>query len=140
VAGDAPGGRLSHRIATAVKVGDVVRVSGSMGTSISAGASIRAIAVHRRGERPGARSNPSPRLHSPPAWPARALYFGVRAERDVYFERELAGLQERHANFRAQIVFRPRRTSSSHTPAAQVRARDRSGWRRISRALGGFKA
>jgi NAD(P)H-flavin reductase len=29
----------------------------------------------------------------------------VRAERDVYFERELAALQERHDNFRPHIVI-----------------------------------
>jgi NAD(P)H-flavin reductase len=42
------------------------------------------------------------------------LYFGVRAERDVYFESELAALQERHRNFRAHIVLsEPGATPSS---------------------------
>ena len=111
-----PGGSVSHRIATALKAGDMVKVSGPMGTS------------YLRAQHPGAMlciaggsglapviSIAGTALASGFAEPVH-LYFGVRAERDVYFERELAGLQERHANFRAYIVLsEPGATSSSGT-------------------------
>jgi len=100
-----PGGAVSHRIATALKVGDMVRVSGPMGTS------------YLRAQHPGpmlciaggsglapVKSIAETALASGFGQPVH-LYFGVRAERDVYFERELAALQERHANFRAHIVL-----------------------------------
>ena len=100
-----PGGSVSHRIATALKFGDVVKVSGPMGTS------------YLRAQHPGPMlciaggSGLAPvkciaetALASGFAQPVH-LYFGVRAERDVYFERELTGLQERHDNFRAHIVL-----------------------------------
>jgi ferredoxin-NAD(P)+ reductase (naphthalene dioxygenase ferredoxin-specific) len=109
-----PGGSVSHRIATALKVGDVVKVSGPMGTS------------YLRAQHPGpmlciaggsglapVKSIVETALASVFAQPVH-LYFGVRAERDVYFERELAGLQERHANFMAHIVLsEPGATSPS---------------------------
>lgn len=109
-----PGGSVSHRIATALKVGDMVKVSGPMGTS------------YLRAEHPGPmlciaggsglapiKSIAETALASRFAQPIH-LYFGVRSERDVYFEHELAGLQERHANFRAHIVLsEPGATSPS---------------------------
>jgi len=111
-----PGGSVSHRIATVLKAGDMVKVSGPMGTS------------YLRAQHPGpmlciagssglapVKSIAETALASGFAQPVD-LYFGVRAERDLYFERELAGLQERHANFRAHIVLsEPGATSSSGT-------------------------
>ena len=111
-----PGGSVSHRIATALKIGDMVKVSGPMGTS------------YLRAQHPGPMlciaggsglapviSIAGTALASGFARPVH-LYFGVRAERDVYFERELAGLQEHHVNFRAHIVLsEPGTTSSSGT-------------------------
>ncbi len=111
-----PGGSVSHRIATALKIGDMVKVSGPMGTSYLraqhpgpmlciAGGSGLAPIVSIAGT--ALASGFAEAVH---------LYFGVRAERDVYFERELAGLQERHANFGASIVLsEPGATSSSGT-------------------------
>jgi len=110
------GGSVSHRIATALKVGDIVKVSGPMGTS------------YLRAQHPGpmlciaggsglapVKSIAETALASGLAQPVH-LYFGVRAERDIYFERELAGLQERHVNCRAHIVLSgPGATSSSGT-------------------------
>jgi NAD(P)H-flavin reductase/ferredoxin len=111
-----PGGSVSHRIATALKVGDMVKVSGPMGTSylraqhagpllcIAGGSGLAPVICIARTA-----------LASGFAQPVH-LYFGARAERDVYFERELAGLQEHHANFRACIVLsEPGATSSSGT-------------------------
>jgi CDP-4-dehydro-6-deoxyglucose reductase/ferredoxin-NAD(P)+ reductase (naphthalene dioxygenase ferredoxin-specific) len=111
-----PGGSVSHRVATALKVGDMVKVSGPMGTS------------YLRAQHPGpmlciaggsglapVKSITETALASGSTQPVH-LYFGVRAERDVYFERELATLQERHANFRAHIVLSgPGATPSSGT-------------------------
>ena len=100
-----PGGSVSHRIATALKVGDMVKVSGPMGTSylraqhpgpmlcIAGGSGLAPDQIHRRN---CARLRLGQPVH---------LYFGVRSERDVYFERELPRLQQRHANFRAHIVL-----------------------------------
>jgi len=111
-----PGGSVSHRIATALKIGDMVKVSGPMGTS------------YLRAQHPGPMlciaggsglapviSIAGTALASGFVQPVH-LYFGVRAERDVYFERELAGLQERHDNFRVYIVLsEPGATSSPRT-------------------------
>lgn len=111
-----PGGSVSHRIATVLKVGDTVKVSGPMGTS------------YLRAQHPGpmlcigggsglapVKSIAETALASGFAQPVH-LYFGVRAERDVYFERELAGLQKCHANFKAHIVLsEPGPTASPDT-------------------------
>jgi ferredoxin-NAD(P)+ reductase (naphthalene dioxygenase ferredoxin-specific) len=100
-----PGGSVSQRVAAGLKVGDAVRVSGPLGTAylrqnhagpmlcIAGGsglAPIRSIvraALEAGFERP---------LH---------LYFGARAERDVYLEEELAQLASRHPNFHGHIVL-----------------------------------
>ena len=107
------GGSVSHRIATELKVGDVVKVSGPMGTS------------YLRAQHPGpmlciaggsglapVKSIAETALAAGFAQPLH-LYFGVRAERDVYFERELARLQERHDNFTAHIVLSENGATSS---------------------------
>ncbi len=110
-----PGGSVSHRIATALKVGDMVKVSGPMGTS------------YLRAQHPGpmlcvaggsglapVKSVVETVLASGFAQPVH-LYFGVRAERDVYLERELAGLQERHSNLSAHIILSEPGARSSQT-------------------------
>jgi ferredoxin-NAD(P)+ reductase (naphthalene dioxygenase ferredoxin-specific) len=100
-----PGGSVSQRIATALKVGDMVKVSGPMGTSylrvqhsgpmlcIAGGSGLAPV-----------KSIAETALASGFAEPVH-LYFGVRAERDVYFETELARLQKRHDNFKPHIVL-----------------------------------
>ncbi len=116
-----PGGSVSHRVATALKVGDMVKVSGPMGTS------------YLRAQHPGpilciaggsglapAKSIAETALASGLAQPVY-LYFGVRAERDVYFERELFALQERHANFRPHIVLSESGATSSSGPLLRRR-------------------
>ena len=108
-----PGGSVSHRIATALKIGDMLRVAGPMGTS------------YLRAQHPGpmlciaggsglapVKSIVETALAFGFGQPVH-LYFGVRAERDVYFERELAGLQECHDNFRAHIVLSDSDATSS---------------------------
>ena len=111
-----PGGSVSQRIATALKIGDLVKVSGPMGTSylraqhsgpmlcIAGGSGLAPV---KSIVETGLASGYAPPVH---------LYFGVRAERDVYYERELAELQKRHDNFRAHIVLsEPGAASSSGT-------------------------
>jgi ferredoxin-NAD(P)+ reductase (naphthalene dioxygenase ferredoxin-specific) len=100
-----PGGSVSRRVAASLRVGDTVRVDGPLGTS------------YLRSKHPGPmlcvaggsglapiKSIVQTALDAGFSQPVY-LYFGVRAERDVYFEAELAELQRRHANFRAHIVL-----------------------------------
>jgi ferredoxin-NAD(P)+ reductase (naphthalene dioxygenase ferredoxin-specific) len=100
-----PGGRTSAYVATQLKVGDKVKVSGPLGVSylrdnhrgpvlLVAGGSglapIQAILcalLERRYDAPV------------------TLYFGVRSERDVYHEARLKDLAAKHPNFRYQVVL-----------------------------------
>ncbi len=100
-----PGGSVSQRVADAIRPGDIVRVSGPLGTAylrgrhngpmlcIAGGSGLAPI-----------RSIVESALAAGYAHPVH-LYFGVRGERDVYYESELAALQARHSNFRAHIVL-----------------------------------
>jgi len=100
-----PGGSVSHRIASALNAGDMVRVSGPLGTSylraqhagpmlcIAGGSGLAPI-----------KSIAESALASGFSWPVH-LYFGVRAERDVYFEKELEQMQRQFPGFRAHIVL-----------------------------------
>ena len=100
-----PGGSVSQRIATALKVGDMVKVSGPMGTSyLRAQHSGPMLCIAGGSGLAPVKSIAETALAFGFAGPVH-LYFGVRAERDVYFERELAGLQKRHDNFRPHIVL-----------------------------------
>ena len=92
-------------MAAALKPGDMVRVSGPLGTSylraqhsgsmlcIAGGSGLAPFKSIIETALEGGFSQP---LH---------LYFGVRAERDVYFEAELAELQRRYPLFKAHIVL-----------------------------------
>ncbi|HEX7954115.1 MAG TPA: 2Fe-2S iron-sulfur cluster-binding protein [Burkholderiales bacterium] len=103
---------VSGRVATALRVGDMVRVAGPLGTSylraqhagamlcIAGGSGLAPIKSIIETALQGGFAQP---LH---------LYFGVRAERDVYFEAELAQLQRRHAGFRVHIVLSAEDASS----------------------------
>lgn len=100
-----PGGSVSQRLAASLKAGDTVRVSGPLGTSylrenhpgpmlcVAGGSGLAPIKSIVESALASGFSQP---IH---------LYFGVRSERDVYFEAELADLQARHGNFRAHIVL-----------------------------------
>jgi len=111
-----PGGSVSHRIATALKFGDMVKVSGPMGTSyLRAQHAGPMLCIAGGSGLAPVKSIVETALASGFAQPLH-LYFGARAERDVYFERELAGLQMRHGNFRPHIVLsEPGAASSSGT-------------------------
>lgn len=100
-----PGGSVSARVADALRVGDMVRVCGPLGTSyvrlqhpgpmlcIAGGSGLAPI-----------KSIVETALASGFARPVH-LYFGARSERDVYFEAGLAALRQRQPNFRAHVVL-----------------------------------
>jgi len=100
-----PGGRTSAYVATRLKAGDRLKVSGPLGVSylrdkhagpvlLVAGGSglapIESIVRTLLGRRYGA---------------PITLYFGVRAERDLYHEALLQQLAAQHANFRYHVVL-----------------------------------
>jgi ferredoxin-NAD(P)+ reductase (naphthalene dioxygenase ferredoxin-specific) len=92
-------------VAAALKAGDMVKLSGPLGTSylraqhagpmlcIAGGSGLAPIKSIVETALAGGFGQP---VH---------LYFGVRAERDVYFEAELAELQNRFPSLRAHIVL-----------------------------------
>ncbi|HEX9451323.1 MAG TPA: 2Fe-2S iron-sulfur cluster-binding protein [Burkholderiales bacterium] len=96
---------VSGRLAAALRPGDMVRVSGPLGTSylreqhagamlgIAGGSGLAPVKSIVETALQGGFGQP---VH---------LYFGVRAERDVYFEAELAEMQNRFPTFRAHIVL-----------------------------------
>src|SRR4051812_46024212 len=96
---------VSRRVATLLKAGDIVKVSGPLGTSYlrSQHAGPMLCVAGGSGLAP-IKSIIETALHAGFAQPLH-LYFGVRSERDVYFEQELAQLQRRFASFTAHIVL-----------------------------------
>jgi naphthalene 1,2-dioxygenase ferredoxin reductase component len=100
-----PGGRTSTHVATELRMGDKVKVSGPLGVSylrdshrgpvllIAGGSGLAPI-----------QSILCTLLERGHAAPVR-LYFGVRSERDLYHEDLLKDLAARHANFTYQVVL-----------------------------------
>jgi CDP-4-dehydro-6-deoxyglucose reductase/ferredoxin-NAD(P)+ reductase (naphthalene dioxygenase ferredoxin-specific) len=100
-----PEGAVSRRVALQLKPGDEVRVSGPLGTAylrVQHDGPLLAIAGGT-GLAP-IRSIVTTALASGFGHPIH-VYFGVRAERDVYCEDELAQWQSRHPGLRAHIVL-----------------------------------
>lgn len=100
-----PQGGVSQRVAQNLKAGDEVRVSGPLGTAY--------LRMQRRGPIVAVaggtgfapmRSILGAALEAGWSEPVH-LYFGVRAERDVYGEAELAEWQLRYPNFKPAIVL-----------------------------------
>ena len=131
----APGGRVTRHVLDRLRAGDPVSVAGPMGT-----------AHYRRGHRGpillvagGSGLAPIGSIAgSALAGGARQdvfLYFGARAERDVYLEDRFAALAARHPNFRAVTVLsEPDAPTGRRTgPLADALAAD-------FRDLDGFKA
>ena len=100
-----PGGRTSHYVATQLKAGDRVKVSGPLGIAYLRDAHSGPVLLVAGG------SGLAPiqsilctlleRGYSAPVH----LYFGVRSERDLYHEALLKDLGARHANFSYQVVL-----------------------------------
>jgi len=98
-------GSVSRRMAAALKPGDMVRVSGPLGTSyLRAQHSGSMLCIAGGSGLAPVKSIIETALERGFSHPLH-LYFGVRAERDVYFEAELAGLQRRYPLFKAHIVL-----------------------------------
>jgi CDP-4-dehydro-6-deoxyglucose reductase/ferredoxin-NAD(P)+ reductase (naphthalene dioxygenase ferredoxin-specific) len=100
-----PGGRTSSYVATQLKAGDSVKVSGPLGVAYVREAHTGPVLLVAGG------SGLAPmqsilrtllaRAHAAPV----TLYFGVRSERDLYHEDLLKELAARHANFCFHIVL-----------------------------------
>lgn len=100
-----PGGRTSSYVATQLKVGDKVKVSGPLGVSYLRDNHRGSIVLVAGG------SGLAPiqsilctaleRGHEAPI----TLYFGVRSERDLYHEALLKDLAAKHPNFRYHVVL-----------------------------------
>jgi NAD(P)H-flavin reductase len=115
-------GSVSSRVAAALKAGDMVKLSGPLGTSYLRAQHAGSILCIAGGSGLAPiKSIVETALHGGFAQPLH-LYFGARAERDVYFEHELADLQCRFPSFRAHIVL-----SEPGAQAAQTLMPRRSG-------------
>jgi CDP-4-dehydro-6-deoxyglucose reductase/ferredoxin-NAD(P)+ reductase (naphthalene dioxygenase ferredoxin-specific) len=107
-----PGGRTSAYVATQLKAGDKVKVSGPLGVAylrdqhtgpvllVAGGSGLAPIqsilrTMLERGHEAGV-----------------ALYFGVRSERDLYHEALLKDLAARHPNFSYQVVLSEQKGAS----------------------------
>src|SRR5690606_4421425 len=100
-----PNGQASGYVFERLRPGDEIRVRGPLGTAYLREAHAGPILAVAGGS--GMAPIKSIVETALAADPARAihLYFGVRAERDVYLESHLAALARRHPNFRYQIVL-----------------------------------
>jgi ferredoxin-NAD(P)+ reductase (naphthalene dioxygenase ferredoxin-specific) len=99
-----PDGRVTGYIASALKVGDAVRVSGPLGTAylrkkhegpmlcVAGGTGLAPVLSIARGALAAGMSNP---IH---------LYFGVRSPGDIYGAQWLSELAEQHRNLYVQII------------------------------------
>ncbi len=99
-----PGGRVSNYIASELKVGDAVRVSGPLGTAylrtrhegpmlcIAGGTGLAPVLSIVRGALAQGMTNP---IH---------IYFGVRSPADIYHEQELRALEQAHPQIKVHIV------------------------------------
>jgi CDP-4-dehydro-6-deoxyglucose reductase/ferredoxin-NAD(P)+ reductase (naphthalene dioxygenase ferredoxin-specific) len=96
---------VSGRIAAALRPGDMVRVAGPLGTSYLRARHAGAMLCIAGGSGLAPiKSIVETALEDGFDQPVH-LYFGARAERDVYFEAELAGMQRRFRRFNAHIVL-----------------------------------
>ena len=133
-------GSVSSRVAAALKPGDMVKLSGPLGTSylraqhagsmlcIAGGSGLAPI-----------KSIIETALHGGFAQPLH-LYFGVRAERDVYFEQQLADLQRRFSSFKAHIVLSEPGAQAAQTLLPRRRGLVTEAVTADFPALTGFKA
>jgi naphthalene 1,2-dioxygenase ferredoxin reductase component len=107
-----PGGRTSAYVATALTVGDRVKVSGPLGVAYlrDRHAGLVLLVAGGSGLAP-IQSILCTLLGSGYDAPVR-LYFGVRSERDLYHERLLQSLAHRHPNFGYDIVLSEQKGAS----------------------------
>jgi len=100
-----PGGHTSSYVATRLRIGDTLKVSGPLGVAYLRDAHRGPVPLVAGG------SGLAPiqsilrsllaRAHAAPV----TLYFGVRSERDLYHEELLLDLAAKHPNFRFHVVL-----------------------------------
>ncbi len=129
-----PDGRVTGYIATQLREGDAVRVSGPMGAAylrrkhtgpmlcVAGGTGLAPILSIIRGSIEAGMPNP---IH---------LYFGVRSDRDVYGLDALAELQRRHAALHVHVVVTTGPAAAGHraglvTEAIEQDWKNLNGWR-----------
>ena len=100
-----PGGRTSHYVATELKVGDRVKVSGPLGIAYLRDAHRGPVLLVAGGSGLAPVQSILCALLERGADAPVTLYFGVRSERDVYHERLLADLAARHPNFEYHVIL-----------------------------------
>ena len=133
-------GSVSSRVAAALKPGDMVKLSGPLGTSyLRAQHAGSMLCVAGGSGLAPIKSIIETALHGGFAQPLH-LYFGVRAERDVYFEQELADLQRRFPWFKAHIVLSEPGAQAAQTPLPRRRGLVSEAVATDFPALTGFKA
>ena len=100
-----PGGRTSRYVATELKVGDRVKVSGPLGIAYLRDAHRGPVVLVAAGSGLAPIQSILCTLLKRGYEAPITLYFGARGERDVYHQALLADLAARHANFRYDVVF-----------------------------------
>lgn len=131
-----PDGRVTHYIASSLKIGDAVRVSGPLGSAylrrkhtgpmicVAGGTGLAPVLSIIRGALAAQMDNP---IH---------LYFGVRSARDVYGIEWIEDLQRAYPNLHVHVVLasadasvKPGQRIGLVTDAVEADWKDLSGWR-----------
>lgn len=100
-----PGGRTSAYVATQLKVGDKVKVSGPLGVSYLRDNHRGPVVLVAGGSGLAPLQSIACTLLERGYQAPVTLYFGVRSERDVYHEPLLKDLAARHSNFSYHVVL-----------------------------------
>ena len=100
-----PGGRTSAYVATQLKVGDTVKVSGPLGVAYFREAHRGPVLLVAGGSGLAPIQSILRTLLARGTTAPVTLYFGVRSERDLYHEGLLKELAARHANLRFHVVL-----------------------------------
>jgi CDP-4-dehydro-6-deoxyglucose reductase/ferredoxin-NAD(P)+ reductase (naphthalene dioxygenase ferredoxin-specific) len=100
-----PGGRTSHYVAAALKVGDTVKVSGPLGVAYLRDAHRGPVLLVAGGSGLAPIQSILRTLLARATAAPVTLYFGVRSERDLYHEGLLKELAAKHANLRYHVVL-----------------------------------
>jgi CDP-4-dehydro-6-deoxyglucose reductase/ferredoxin-NAD(P)+ reductase (naphthalene dioxygenase ferredoxin-specific) len=100
-----PGGRTSAYVASALKVGDMVKVSGPLGSSYLRDRHAGPVLLVAGGSGFAPMQSILATLLARDYRERVVLYFGVRSERDLYRENLLRDLAARHPNFSYHVVL-----------------------------------
>lgn len=101
----AAGAKTGAYVAQQLKLGDKLRVRGPLGTAYLRARHAGPVLLVAGGSGLAPIHSIVCALLGRGSGEQVALYFGVRSERDLYHERELADLASRHRNFRYHIVL-----------------------------------